>query len=128
MAVVIVFAGTVLVDWFKDKPPPKAVAPLSVEASSASGFKILGFRTAQFGMKEEDLRDIVIFSDDAASWYMTQYGIQSDLAITLIDRTGRPVESCSVPAEIARCLASFDKIIIAESTGRVRAPAVRPGE
>ena len=79
-------------------------------------------------MKEEDLRDIVIFSDDAASWYMTQYGIQSDLAITLIDRTGRPVESCSVPAEITRCLASFDKIIIAESTGRVRAPAVRPGE
>jgi len=79
-------------------------------------------------MKEEDLRDIVIFSDDAASWYMTQYGIQSDLALTLIDRTGRPVESCSVPAEIARCLASFDKIIIAESTGRVRPPAVRSGE
>jgi hypothetical protein len=56
LAVVIVFAGTVLVDGFKDKPPPKAVAPLSVETSSSSAFKILGFRTAQFGMKEDDLR------------------------------------------------------------------------
>lgn len=79
-------------------------------------------------MKEEDLRDIVIFSDDASSWYITQYGIQSDLALTLIDRTGRPVESCSVPAETARCLASFDKILVAESTGQVRQPAVTPGE
>ncbi len=66
-------------------------------------------------MKEEDLRDIVIFSEDASSWYVSQYGIQSDLALTLIDRTGRAVETCSVPAETARCLASFDKKLFADS-------------
>ena len=79
-------------------------------------------------MKEEDLRDIVIFSDDAASWYMTQYGVQSDLAMTLIDRTGRPVESCSLPAETSHCLASLDKILIADSTGLVRSRPVKTGE
>ncbi len=56
-ALLLVAAGTILIDQVGSRPEPKAVTPLSAEPLPANGFQITGFRTAQFGMKEPELRE-----------------------------------------------------------------------
>jgi hypothetical protein len=56
-ALLLVAAGTLLVDHMVPPAPPKAVTPLTAAPAAVGGFQITGFRTARFGMKEPELRE-----------------------------------------------------------------------
>ena len=56
-ALLLVAAGTLLVDHTVPPTPPKTVTPLPAAPAAVGGFQITGFRTARFGMKEPELRE-----------------------------------------------------------------------
>ncbi|MFY7959522.1 MAG: hypothetical protein ACOVVK_05530 [Elsteraceae bacterium] len=57
VAILILGAATLFLDRVVPPTPPKAVAPLTAEPAAIGGFQISGFRTARFGMKEDELRE-----------------------------------------------------------------------
>lgn len=56
-ALLMVAAGTLLVERTAAPPAPIATAPVTIDPSTGAGYQITGFRTARFGMKEAELRD-----------------------------------------------------------------------
>ena len=63
------------------------------------------------GMKTDELKDVMLITQDTSSWYRKHYGIEDALAMTVLDHSGRPVGTCAIPADSAKCLEKFDQLI-----------------
>ena len=78
------------------------------------------------GMSDREISEIIFFSEDRSSWYAGQYEISTDLAMTLIDRSGRKIESCAIPGKTEQCFATLDQFIVADAASQKAASEVAP--
>ena len=106
----------------------RVLAPASVVAKKISDEDVSRRTDAarSVGMSDREISEIIFFSEDSSSWYVRKYEISTDLAMTLIDRSGQKIESCAIPAKTEQCFAALDQVIVADAASQKAASEVAP--